>query len=112
MMQMVILVLVLGIKMVKTRNQPMEEEDGVQSKGTDEVRQQLHQNYCCDIPGNESLFLWPNMVHIIFRTAKYRPGGEDHNTPKNFVLWGEKFPQKGKRQRPSSKRHGNAGENQ
>ena len=39
MMQMVILVLVLGIKMVKTRNQPMEEEDGVQSKGTDEVRQ-------------------------------------------------------------------------
>ena len=39
MMQMVILVLILGMKMVKTRNQPMEEEDGVQSKGTDEVRQ-------------------------------------------------------------------------
>ena len=36
---MVILVLLLGMKMVLTRNQPMEEEDGVQSKGTDEVRQ-------------------------------------------------------------------------
>ena len=44
MIQMVILVLVLRRKMVLTRNQPMEEEDGVQSKGTDEVRQQLHQN--------------------------------------------------------------------
>ena len=39
MMQMVNLVLLLGMKMVLTRNQPMEEEDGVQSKGTDEVRQ-------------------------------------------------------------------------
>ena len=39
MMQMATLVLVLGMKMVKTRNQPMEEEDGMQSKRTDEVRQ-------------------------------------------------------------------------
>ena len=39
MMQMVILVLVLGSKIVKTRNQPMEEEDGMQFKRTDEVRQ-------------------------------------------------------------------------
>ena len=37
MVQMVILL--LGMKMVLTRNQPMEEEDGMQSKGTDEVRQ-------------------------------------------------------------------------
>ena len=36
MVQMVILGLLLGMKMVLTRNQPMEEEDGVQSKGTDE----------------------------------------------------------------------------
>jgi len=50
-------------KCPKAADRPMEEEDGVQSKGTDEVRQQLHQNYCCDIPG-----------------------GEDHNTPKNFPM--------------------------
>ena len=40
MMQMLILVMViLGKKMVTRRNRPMEEEDGVQSKAADEVRQ-------------------------------------------------------------------------
>ena len=38
-MQLVILVMIKGNILVIKRNQPMEEEDGVQSKGTDEVRE-------------------------------------------------------------------------
>ena len=105
MMQM----LILGMKMVTRRNRPMEEEDGVQSKAADEVRQWLHQNWCFHIPGREfkllSLFLYGPWWYIFsFKensTAKYRPDDDDHNTPKSFVLWRKKVPHKDEGHGPS-----------